>query len=107
MFSPAPAEEEGSVQHVVVVSGHLLRGEQQLLQDRPGDRLRQGFDDPRDRASTRPEALRSPPAQCCGADRSESPAAPKGPGLADTPGITQPGKQFVELIIGRSCGTHP
>ena len=43
---PAPAREEGAVQHVIAALGHLLGREQQTLQS-PGDRSGQGLDDPR------------------------------------------------------------
>ena len=45
MILPAPAGEEGTVQHVVAVLEHLLGREQQTLQ-RPGVRSGQGLDDP-------------------------------------------------------------
>ena len=46
--APTPAGEEGAVEHVVAALGHLLRGEQHVLQG-PGDRVGHGPDGPRDR----------------------------------------------------------
>ena len=46
MILPAPAGEEGAIQHVVAALGHLLSREKQALQ-RPGVRSGQGLDDPR------------------------------------------------------------
>ena len=45
--APTPAGEEGAVQHVVAALGHLLRGEQHVLQG-PDDRLGHDPDGPRD-----------------------------------------------------------
>ena len=45
--APTPAGEECAVQHVVAALGHLLRGEQHVLQG-PGDRLGHDPDGPRD-----------------------------------------------------------
>ena len=48
VIPPTPAGEEGAAQHVVAALGHLLRGEQHVLQG-PGDRIGHGLDGPRDR----------------------------------------------------------
>ena len=48
VIPPAPAGEEGAVHHVVAALGHLLRGEQQVLQGLD-DRIGHDLDGPRDR----------------------------------------------------------
>lgn len=105
MIPPTPAGEEGAVQAEVAALGHLLRGEQHVLQG-PDDRLRQDLGGPRNNWLRHAQEfsdrrLHNVMAQV-DQSRLQRPGQAQDQRTPLNTRIAQPDEQLVELIIGQS-----